>query len=113
MREFEDKPTGFQLFESNAAGEAVQSRNGEHGTGLGEDEVLELEDFADFLLHFHVIVESVVANSLLLLGYRGGLGHGSPLENFADNRERFEGSGFRFQEFSRVSQERLHFGFLT
>lgn len=99
VREFEDEATSFKLFESNAAGEPVQSRNGEHRTGLGENELLEFEDFADFFLHFHVIVESVVSNSLLLLGYGGGLRHGSSLKNIVDYREGIQRRGFRFQNF--------------
>lgn len=44
--------------------------------GLREDEGVELDDFADFFLDFHVVVVGVVADSVLLCGDGGGLGEG-------------------------------------
>lgn len=44
--------------------------------GLREDEGVELDDFADFFLDFHVVVVGVVADSVLFRGDGGGLGEG-------------------------------------
>jgi len=54
--------------------------------GLGEDEGVEFDDFADFFLDFHVVVEAVVADSVLLCGDGGGLGEGFG-ECWVDQRE--------------------------
>lgn len=75
--EFEDESSSFVLFEADTASEEVEARDGEGLVDLGENEVLELEYFAGFLLDFHVVIEAMVTDTLDFFGDGGGLGHGS------------------------------------
>ncbi len=77
VREFEDESTSFVLFEAEAARKEVKARDWERLVDLGENEVLELEDLAGFLLDFHVVIVAMVAYTFLLFGDGGGLGLGS------------------------------------
>ena len=77
VRELEDESAGFVLFEAKAAREEVEARDWEGVVELGENEVLKFQDFAGFLLDFHVVVVAMVTYTLKLFGDRGGLGHGS------------------------------------
>lgn len=75
--ELEDEGAGVVAREAGAAGEGLEARDRERLGGLREDEGLDFEDLAGFLLDFHVVVVAVVADSELLLGDCGGLGHWS------------------------------------
>ena len=77
VRELEDESAGFVLFEAEAAREEVEARDWEGVVELGENEVLKFQDFAGFLLDFHVVVVAMVTYTLKLFGDGGGLGHGS------------------------------------
>lgn len=81
--EFEDEGGGGGLVAvegagaEDAAGEEVEFGDLDDLVWLGEDEVLEFEDFSGFFFDFHVVVVAMVADPVLLFGYGGGLGHGS------------------------------------
>lgn len=104
MREFEDESTSFVLFETEAASEEVEAGDLDDLVRLGENEVLEFEDLAGLLLNLHVIVVAMVSDSFLLLGYGGGLGHGScGSEIQEDECDGFQSFGFGFEEIGRIS----------
>lgn len=77
MRESEHESAGLVLFEAEAASEEVEARGLDDLIGLGENEVLELDDFAGLLLDLHVVVVAMVTDPFHFLGDGGGLGHGS------------------------------------
>lgn len=61
MREFEDERAG------------LEARDREQLGGFREDEVMEFKDLARFLLDFHVVFVTIVANPKLFFGDCGGL----------------------------------------
>lgn len=74
VRELEDERAGLVAArESDAPGDGFETRDWERLVGLGEDDVLEFENLAGFLLDLHVVVVAMVANPLLLFGNGGGL----------------------------------------
>lgn len=73
VREFEDERAGLVAREAEAARKGFEARDWERLGGFGEDEVLEFEDLARFLLDFHVVVVAMVANPKLLFGDCSGL----------------------------------------
>lgn len=73
VRELEQEGTSFVVLETDPASENVETGDGERLITLRENQRLEREHLADFLLDFHVIVIPVVADPLELLGYGGGL----------------------------------------
>nr|POE57726.1 hypothetical protein CFP56_13986 [Quercus suber] len=77
VRELEDENTGFVLFEAKAVKEEAEARDWEGLIELGENEVLKFQDFAVFLLDFHVVVVVMVMCTLKLFGDGGRLRHGS------------------------------------
>nr|POE57721.1 hypothetical protein CFP56_13981 [Quercus suber] len=77
VRELEDENIGFVLFEAKAVKEEAEARDWEGVIELGENEVLKFQDFAVFLLDFHVVVIAMVMCTLKLFGDRGRLRHGS------------------------------------
>lgn len=102
--EFEEKSSGFVFFEAEtkATSERVETRDGQGLAWLGKDERLEFEDFSGLFLHFHVVVETVVAYSVLFFRDRGGLGH----ELYGGERERRRAS--EFEETASVREEYQH-----
>lgn len=103
--EFKEISSGFVFFEAEtkATSERVETRDGQGLTWLGKNERLEFEDFPGLFLHFHVVVETVVAYSVLFFRDRGGLGH----EHYGGERERRRASGF--EEIASVREEHQHF----
>lgn len=73
VRELEEESPGFVLLEPEPAREDIKARNWDGLVVLGEDQVLEFEDLARFLLDFHVVVIPMVADSLQIFGDGGGL----------------------------------------
>lgn len=76
VRELEDERAGLVAArEPDAPGYGFETRDWEPLVWFREDDVLEFEDFAGFLLDLHVVVVAMVANPLLLFGNVGGLRH--------------------------------------
>lgn len=108
VRELEDEGGGLVGFEAEAAGEEVEAGGLDDLVGLGENEGLEFEDFADFFLDFHVVVVGVVADAVHFLGDGGGFGDeaggGEAVEDWVE-----EGFGFGFEEMGGDGEEGVHF----
>lgn len=73
MRELKNERAGLVAREADAAREGFEAGDRDGLAGFIENEVLEFEDLAGFLLDLHVVVVAMVANSQLLLGDCGGL----------------------------------------
>lgn len=93
VRELEEESPGLVLLEPEPAGEDVKARNWDGLVALGEDQVLELEDLARFLLDFHVVVVPMVADPLQVLGDGGGLREPSGEKGVAEESERYRIGG--------------------
>lgn len=106
VRELEDEGGGLVGFEAEAAGEEVEAGGLDDLVGLGENEGLEFEDFADFFLDFHVVVVGVVADAVHFLGDGGGFGDGAGGGEAVE-----EGFGGGFEEMGGDGEQSVHFFF--
>lgn len=73
VRELEEESAGLVLLEPEPAREDIEARNRDVLVVLGEDQVLEFEDLARFLLDFHVVVVPMVADPQQVFRDGGGL----------------------------------------
>lgn len=96
----EDERACLEPLETEAAGENVEGVNGEGLAGLLQEQVLEFQDLDDLFLDLHVVVEPVVADSFLVSGEGGGLGHGSRESQGVQVQQDCPGGefGFGFEE---------------